>query len=161
LVPLAEAWRSGANRWTAGTRTRYANDLRYSATLIAVTAHANRSKGDQEPQDWLPVRHRYDCTYVANWVAVKWRWHLAIDGAEKRFLTSTLSDCGWPKVRHTSRASIHRKSSNGGGGNNGLDPRFDTCAEANAHGYGPYSRGVDPEYDWYRDADHDGIDCEP
>ncbi|MFI0483362.1 excalibur calcium-binding domain-containing protein [Actinomadura sp. 9N215] len=43
----------------------------------------------------------------------------------------------------------------------GLDPRFDTCAEANAHGYGPYYRGVDPEYDWYQDRDHDGIDCEP
>ncbi|MGP4028358.1 excalibur calcium-binding domain-containing protein [Actinomadura sp. 3N407] len=42
-----------------------------------------------------------------------------------------------------------------------LDPRFDTCAEANAHGYGPYFKGVDPEYHWYRDADHDGIDCEP
>ncbi|MEU8802277.1 excalibur calcium-binding domain-containing protein [Spirillospora sp. NPDC048819] len=43
----------------------------------------------------------------------------------------------------------------------GLDPRFDTCAEANAHGYGPYVKGVDPEYDWYHDADADGIDCEP
>ena len=108
LVPLAEAWRSGANRWTAGTRTRYANDLGYAATLIAVTAHANRSKGDKEPQDWLPQRHRYDCTYVANWVAVKWRWHLAVDTTEKRFLTSTLSDCGWPKVRRTARATVHR-----------------------------------------------------
>jgi outer membrane biosynthesis protein TonB len=41
-----------------------------------------------------------------------------------------------------------------------LDPRFGTCKEAKAHGYGPYYQGQDPEYDWYRDADHDGIDCE-
>jgi outer membrane biosynthesis protein TonB len=40
------------------------------------------------------------------------------------------------------------------------DPRFGTCREAKANGYGPYTRGVDPEYYWYRDADHDGIDCE-
>src|SRR3954451_19898788 len=40
------------------------------------------------------------------------------------------------------------------------DPRFGTCKEAKAHGYGPYRRGVDPEYDWYRDADGDGIACE-
>ncbi|HEU0133005.1 MAG TPA: excalibur calcium-binding domain-containing protein [Mycobacteriales bacterium] len=40
------------------------------------------------------------------------------------------------------------------------DPRFDTCKEAKAHGYGPYYRGQDPEYDWYRDADSDGIVCE-
>ncbi|WP_022877359.1 thermonuclease family protein [Microbacterium sp. B19] len=40
------------------------------------------------------------------------------------------------------------------------DPRFKTCKEAIANGYGPYQSGVDPEYDWYRDADHDGWDCE-
>lgn len=44
--------------------------------------------------------------------------------------------------------------------NAGLDPRFGTCAEANDHGYGPYVRGSDPEYDWYIDADSDGIVCE-
>ncbi|WP_433474128.1 excalibur calcium-binding domain-containing protein [Spirillospora sp. CA-142024] len=42
-----------------------------------------------------------------------------------------------------------------------LDPRFDTCKEANAHDYGPYVKGEDPEYDWYVDRDHDGIDFEP
>ncbi len=40
------------------------------------------------------------------------------------------------------------------------DPRYGTCKEANSHGYGPYVRGVDPEYSWYRDADKDGVVCE-
>ncbi|RKN37678.1 excalibur calcium-binding domain-containing protein [Micromonospora endolithica] len=40
------------------------------------------------------------------------------------------------------------------------DPRFDTCKEANANGYGPYVEGEDPEYDWYQDRDGDGIVCE-
>lgn len=40
------------------------------------------------------------------------------------------------------------------------DPRFSTCREAKANGYGNYRRGVDPEYDWYRDADNDGKVCE-
>lgn len=40
------------------------------------------------------------------------------------------------------------------------DPRFGTCKEAKAHGYGPYVRGRDPEYSWYRDGDGDGITCE-
>lgn len=40
------------------------------------------------------------------------------------------------------------------------DPRFGTCGEAIAAGYGPYHRGQDPEYDWYRDADSDGVVCE-
>ncbi|MEV4394251.1 excalibur calcium-binding domain-containing protein [Nonomuraea sp. NPDC049607] len=42
----------------------------------------------------------------------------------------------------------------------GTDPRFRTCAEANAAGYGPYRRGVDPEYAWYQDRDGDGVVCE-
>jgi len=42
----------------------------------------------------------------------------------------------------------------------GTDPRFRTCRDAIANGYGPYTRGVDPEYDWYRDADGDGLVCE-
>ncbi len=42
----------------------------------------------------------------------------------------------------------------------GTDPRFAYCYEANDAGYGPYYRGQDPEYDWYDDADSDGIVCE-
>lgn len=46
------------------------------------------------------------------------------------------------------------------GGAGGTDPRFGTCRAAIAAGYGPYVRGVDPEYDWYSDADRDGTVCE-
>lgn len=42
----------------------------------------------------------------------------------------------------------------------GTDPQFGTCKDAIAHGYGPYVAGVNPEYDWYRDADGDGVVCE-
>ena len=40
------------------------------------------------------------------------------------------------------------------------DPQFGTCKEAKANGYGPYVRGQDPEYNWYRDGDSDGVVCE-
>ena len=42
----------------------------------------------------------------------------------------------------------------------GTDPRFDTCKLAKANGYGPYVRGEDVEYGWYRDGDSDGTVCE-
>ncbi|MCD0449155.1 lamin tail domain-containing protein [Actinocorallia sp. API 0066] len=41
-----------------------------------------------------------------------------------------------------------------------LDPRFSTCAQAKANGYGPYYKGRDPEYHWYIDRDGDGVVCE-
>jgi hypothetical protein len=106
LVPLNEAWQSGAWNWSSATRKAYANDLGYRADLIAVTAHENRSKGDQEPQDWMPERTAYACTYVKQWVAVKWRWHLKVNAAERTFLTSKLATCGWPLDPRPTRPSI-------------------------------------------------------
>ncbi|MEV5410268.1 thermonuclease family protein [Thermopolyspora sp. NPDC052614] len=51
--------------------------------------------------------------------------------------------------------------SGGTGGGGGTDPRYRTCGDANAAGYGPYVRGKDPEYSWYQDRDGDGVVCEP
>jgi hypothetical protein len=119
LVPLAEAWRSGAWRWSTATRTRYANDLGYAPDLVAVSAHSNRSKGDQEPQAWLPPRASFDCTYLAWWVAVKWRWQLKVDATEKTILANHLRGCGWPRVRKPSRPSVGQGSIGGGGGSTG------------------------------------------
>ncbi|MEV4456975.1 excalibur calcium-binding domain-containing protein [Microbispora sp. NPDC049633] len=47
-----------------------------------------------------------------------------------------------------------------GASDGSLDPRYGTCEEANAAGFGPYRRGVDLEYDWYIDRDSDGLVCE-
>ena len=161
LVPLAEAWDSGAKRWTAGTRQRYANDLRDSRSLVAVTASSNRSKSDRDPAEWMP--QLANCKYVRQWVAVKIRWRLRVDGTEKRFLAQKASGCRNVviQVRKASvqiRTTSSTTSSGGDGG--GTDPRYSTCGEAIAHGYGPYYRSRDAEYDWYRDSDSDGVVCE-
>ena len=103
LVPLAEAWQSGAWRWSTARREAYANDLGYGPDLVAVSAHANRSKGDSEPSEYLPPRTAFDCTYEAWWVAVKWRWQLNVDASEKSWLTRHLRGCGWPRVVAPSR----------------------------------------------------------
>jgi hypothetical protein len=93
MVPLSEAWQSGAYRWDAETRIRFGNDLGYPASLIAVSATSNRSKGDQDPAKWMPVNSTYACAYVQTWVAVKWRWSLTVDSAERIALTNTLATC--------------------------------------------------------------------
>ena len=103
LIALNEAWQSGAWQWNSDTRKRFANDVNYRFSLIAVTASSNRSKSDREPQDWMPERASYGCKYVKQWVAVKWRWHLTVDRAERTFLKAKLSSCGWPSVRVPTR----------------------------------------------------------
>src|SRR5262249_13054688 len=97
LVPLAEAWDSGARSWTPGTRERYANDLRDRRTLVAVTDNVNESKGDQDIAEWLPDDGR--CRYLREWTAVKTRWSLHVDRAEKDAMTRLAADCANPRIR--------------------------------------------------------------
>ncbi|GGT29358.1 hypothetical protein GCM10010207_31530 [Streptomyces atratus] len=92
MVPLAEAWRSGASSWTTAQRQAYANDLT-RPQLIAVTDNVNQSKGDQDPASWLPSRTAYRCTYVRAWVHVKHYYDLSVDSAEKSALQSVLNGC--------------------------------------------------------------------
>ncbi len=63
VVPLAEAWDSGASGWTSAKRQNFANDLT-RPQLIAVTDNVNQAKGDQDPAQWMPSVTSYRCTYV-------------------------------------------------------------------------------------------------
>jgi hypothetical protein len=91
MVPLAEAWDSGAGSWSSATREAYANDLGDYRTLVGVTASENRSKGDQDVAEWLPPQQQ--CRYLREWVAVKHRWRLRVDSGEKSALSSIASGC--------------------------------------------------------------------
>ncbi|MFB7501414.1 HNH endonuclease family protein [Streptomyces sp. NPDC056161] len=93
LVPLAEAWDSGASAWAPKQREEYANDLGDDRALIAVSAASNRSKADQDPSTCLPPAKDYHCQYVTDWVADKTRWGLSIDATEKTALTAVLNSC--------------------------------------------------------------------
>ncbi|NES13101.1 MULTISPECIES: HNH endonuclease family protein [Micromonospora] len=93
MVPLAEAWDSGARNWTTSRRQAYANDLGDSRALAAVTDNVNQAKGDQDPATWLPPYASARCRYVDEWVAVKIRWRLTVDSAEKSALTSWANNC--------------------------------------------------------------------
>ncbi|MFJ8868372.1 HNH endonuclease family protein [Streptomyces sp. NPDC102473] len=92
MVPLAEAWRSGASGWTTARRQSFANDLT-RPQLIAVTDNVNQSKSDQDPGEWLPSRTAYRCTYARAWVHVKHYYGLSVDSTEKTALQSVLNGC--------------------------------------------------------------------
>ena len=89
VVPLAEAWVSGAEGWSTLRRERFANDL---GELLAVDGPTNMSKGDDDPAAWRP-RQGYQCDYARRWVAVKARWGLAVDRPEVASLREMLALC--------------------------------------------------------------------
>ncbi|SNS17251.1 Protein of unknown function [Streptosporangium subroseum] len=92
MVPLAEAWRSGAYAWTSAQRQTYANDLG-GPELWAVTDNVNQSKGDQDPTTWQPSVASFRCTYARAWIQVKYYWKLKLQSAEKSALQSMLATC--------------------------------------------------------------------
>ena len=96
MVPLAEAWRSGAWAWTSAQRMEYANDMDDPRTLLAVTAGLNRSKGDKDVAQWLPPKAQ--CTYISNWIAVKSRFALTVDQVEADFLIAKIASCNITNV---------------------------------------------------------------
>ena len=93
VVPLAEAWGSGASGWTSTQRKNFANDL-VRPQLIAVSASSNRSKGDRDPAGWQPTSTSWRCEYVREWINVKYYWDLDVDSAEKTAVQDMLdTDC--------------------------------------------------------------------
>jgi len=96
FVPLAEAHRSGGSRWPPQLRRQFANDLSFPGSLIAVSASANRSKGDRDPADWLPPNQAFQCDYVRAWVIAKGYWRLVMDNRERNTVYYVLADCDQP-----------------------------------------------------------------
>ncbi|MFD5085015.1 HNH endonuclease family protein [Kitasatospora sp. NPDC058406] len=92
MVPLAAAWRSGADTWTTAKRRAFANDLVHSQ-LIAVSAASNRSKGDKTPDAWRPPTTGYWCTYSRAWTDTKHVYDLSVTEPEKAALNQMLDTC--------------------------------------------------------------------
>jgi hypothetical protein len=92
VVPLANAWRSGARDWSPERRRQFANDL-VDPQLIAVSASSNRSKGDSAPEEWKPPRRAAWCLYARWWIDVKTVWRLTVTREENTALGAMLTTC--------------------------------------------------------------------
>lgn len=98
LVFPGEAWNSGAWAWDARTQGAFANDVNFARTLVAVTEKAADGRRDREPGSWLPSKKALRCAYVTDWIAVKYRWRLSVDAAEKQALSNALAGCKAVKI---------------------------------------------------------------
>lgn len=92
IVPLSEAWKSGASSWTTAKREEFANNLSI-AQLIAVSASSNRSKGDKDPASWKPTNTSVHCIYAREWIWVKYTYQLTLQSTEKTALQQMLAAC--------------------------------------------------------------------
>lgn len=90
IVPLANAWRSGASDWNEGQREAYAND---PGVLLSVDDGANQIKGDKGPEAWLPPNAEYHCEYARRWISIKHDWNLTVNPQEKSALQELLQGC--------------------------------------------------------------------
>lgn len=90
VVPLANAWRSGARSWPAGRRVAYAAD---QTVLWVVDDGANQSKGDRSPEAWRPKERGVWCTYARRWTSIKTTWGLTAATAERDALGQMLEEC--------------------------------------------------------------------
>ena len=93
VVPLREAWESGAWAWDAETRELFANYLRDDDHLIAVTASSNRAKGAKDPAEWLPSSPHGVCDYIKWWTDIKRKWLLSVDQAEADAIEEVWKAC--------------------------------------------------------------------
>ena len=91
MVPVHEAWGSGARNWAQARRVAFYNDLGYSGSLNAQTSSLNSSKQASGPEQWLPPANV--CSYVIQWTVVKARWGLTVDKAEKAALVKLADSC--------------------------------------------------------------------
>jgi len=177
LVPLSEAWRSGAWKWSPAQREAFANDLTDPRALVAVTASLNRQKSDQDPSTWLPPENK--CSYVSNWIAIKVRYSLTVDSAEASTLTSLIASCNITSITAFSIPAYAVTA--------GINPitlvaptqtptpaptakpkvvkavKYSTCAKARAAGVTPIIRSKNKTLyalNKALDRDKDGVACE-
>lgn len=92
MVPLGQAWASGAKSWTTEKRGQFANDLT-RPQLFAVTDNVNQQKSDKAPDQWKPPLVSFWCTYATDWIVVKHYYGLNVTDAEKTALTDMLRRC--------------------------------------------------------------------
>ncbi len=90
VVPLSNAWQTGAQLLAPEQREALAND---PLELLAVDGAANQQKSDGDAATWLPSNKAFHCQYVARQIAVKQKYTLWVTAAEKVAMQTILAKC--------------------------------------------------------------------
>ena len=79
VIPLSYAHKNGADTWDIEKKIKFAND---PDNLLAVSASANRQKGDKGPLNWLPSNEAYLCEYSRKWQKVAAKYSLELSALD-------------------------------------------------------------------------------
>lgn len=107
VVALANAWQTGAARWTPDRRRAYAND---PLVLLAVDGRLNQQKSDGDAATWLPPNRGYRCSYVARQVAIKAVYGLWVTSPEKAAIERVLASCPGQLLPTPAQVAVPRTS---------------------------------------------------
>lgn len=96
VVPLHNAWLSGAHKWKSPRRCHYANFMQNTIHLIPVSNSENRLKGDRGPDVYMPPNQGEKCAYLSKWMKIKTIWELSstqseVQAIEHLFVTNNCS----------------------------------------------------------------------
>ena len=82
MVPMKNAYVSGAYKWTYLQRCLYGNYMGYKNHLIPIFGEENNQKSDHTPIDYMPPNDTYKCTYLKDWLFIKGLWGLTMSVEE-------------------------------------------------------------------------------
>jgi hypothetical protein len=91
MVPLKDAYISGAYDWTYRKRCLYGNYLGYKNHLIAARSIENSQKGDETPEKYMPPTSDYKCIYLKDWLFIKAVWGLSMSKSESLAISDLIS----------------------------------------------------------------------
>lgn len=92
MVPLKEAYISGAHKWTFKERCLYGNYLGYKNHLVAVSGEENNEKSAQTPEDYMPSNPSYQCEYLKDWLKIKSYWGLSLVPEEMKAIRKLVEE---------------------------------------------------------------------
>lgn len=96
-VPLERVHAAGGWEWDRATREAYVGDIGHPAMYEIVAAGSGHNPRAQDPSEWRPASRTTWCAYAVDWIAVKFRWSLAVTTAERTALEEMLATCADPE----------------------------------------------------------------
>lgn len=101
MVPLKEAYISGAHKWTFKERCLYGNYLGYKNHLVAVSGEENNEKSAKTPEDYMPSNQANHCGYLKDWLKIKSFWGLSLVPEEMKAIRKLVDESNCDKSEFT------------------------------------------------------------